>query len=90
MNRSIIFILVKVFFLVPLLLFVSFVLIALVGCLGDALCLSGKFYCGAFCIFAKSVLGLAAVLFLFFLTPEVFQLFKKLRNAASSKKQESM
>ena len=83
-------IVIKVFFLLPAILFFDYILLALIGCTGCLLGLGDDFYCGPYCIFGKIVLGLTAVFFLYLIFPDIIHLFKMLKNATSTEKQESL
>jgi len=78
-------IIVKVFVVLPILMFVDYILMVLLGC---ATCLFGfgnDFYCGSYCIIGKIILGLSAIFFLFIIFPDIKELFKKLKNATTTK-----
>jgi len=75
----------KVFIVLPLLLFVDYVLMILIGC---STCLFGfghDFYCGPYCIFGKVILGLSAIFFFLLLLPDVKEFFKDVRNVLHTK-----
>jgi hypothetical protein len=77
-------ILVKVFFLLPLLIFVDYILMAILGC---TTCLFGfgeDFYCGSFCLAGKIILALSAIFFGYIIFPEIKAIFKPKKNGASS------
>jgi len=83
-------IVIKVFFLLPAILFFDYILLALIGCKSCLLGLGEKFYCGSYCIFGKIILGLTAVFFLFPIFPDIIHLFKMLKNATTTEKQKSL
>jgi hypothetical protein len=65
----------KIFLVLPAILFADYILISLIGC---TTCLFGAgddFYCGPFCLAGKIILGISAVYFGFLLYPELRQLF---------------
>lgn len=67
----------KLFLVLPLILFADYLLMALIGC---TTCLFGfgeAFYCGPFCITGKIILGISAIFFGYLLYPELKNLFKK-------------
>jgi len=79
-------IIVKVFVVLPILMFVDYILMVLLGC---ATCLFGfgnDFYCGSYCIIGKIILGLSAIFFLFIIFPDIKELFKKFKNATTTEK----
>jgi hypothetical protein len=72
----------KVFVLLPVLLFVDYILMVIIGC---ATCLFGfgdGFYCGPYCIFGKIILGLSAAFFIFIIFPDLKNIIKKKNVAA--------
>lgn len=78
-------IILKVFVVLPILMFVDYILMVILGC---ATCLFGygnDFYCGPYCIIGKIILGLSAIFFLFIIFPDIVELFKKLKNATTTK-----
>jgi hypothetical protein len=81
-------ILVKVFFVLPLILFVDYMLMALLGC---STCLFGfgnEYYCGPFCLAGKIILVLSVLFFGFLIYPDIRKLIKSKKNvpATESKK----
>jgi len=83
-------IILKVFFVSPIILFLDFILIALIGCAGVFLGLGNGFFCGPYCILAKTILGLSLIVFLGSIVPEIIQMFNRMKNAKATKKQESL
>ncbi len=64
---------VKVFLVLPLIIFVDYVLMVLLGC---ASCLFGfgdSFYCGSYCLIGKGILLLSAVFFIYLLVTDFKQ-----------------
>ncbi|MGZ2372010.1 hypothetical protein ACXR6G_19740 [Ancylomarina sp. YFZ004] len=79
----------KVFIVLPLLLFVDYVLMILIGC---STCLFGfgdDFYCGPYCIFGKLILGLSAIFFLLLLLPDIKRFFQEFKNSTDTKKRKN-
>ena len=69
-------ILIKVFLVLPLLLFVDYILMAILGC---TTCLFGfeeDFYCGSFCLAGKIILALSAIVFGYIIFPDIKLIFK--------------
>lgn len=83
-------IILKVVFVAPIILFIDLILIVLIGCAGDVLGLCSDFFCGPYCIFAKTILGLSLIVFLGSIVPEIIQMFNWVKNAKATKKQESL
>ena len=80
----------KVFLVLPALLFVDYILMVILGC---ATCLFGfgnDFFCGPYCIIGKIILGMSSIFFLFIIFPDIEELFKKLKNATTTKEQKSL
>lgn len=52
--------------------------------------LADKFYCGSYCTFGKVLFGLSLVYIIIILSPNLIELFKRIKNASPQKKQKSM
>jgi len=79
-------IIIKVCLILPLILFLDYILMVLIGC---ATCLFGVgngFYCGPYCIVGKIILGLSALFFGFLIYPDIAQLFKSKKNVTHTEK----
>lgn len=83
MNTSL---LIKVFLVLPLIVFVDYTLMALIGCTTCLLGFGNDFYCGEFCIFGKIILAVSAILFGFIIYPDIALLFKANKNGATAEK----
>ena len=79
-------IVLKVFFVLPLIVFVNYVLMALIGCTTCLFGLGNNFYCGPYCIIGKIILGLSLLLFGYIIYPDIAQLFKSSKNAKTKEK----
>lgn len=75
---------IKVFFILPLILFVDYVLMALLGCSTCLFGLGDEFYCGPFCIAGKIILALSAVYFGYLIYPEIKTIFRSKKNGPSA------
>ncbi len=78
--------LIKVFIVLPIILFADYLLMVLLGC---ATCLFGfgsDFYCGPYCLTGKIILGLSALFFGYLIYPEIANLFKIAKNVAPTEK----
>jgi hypothetical protein len=73
----------KVFFILPLILFVEYVLMALLGCSTCFFGLGDEFYCGPFCIAGKIILALSAGYFGYLIYPEIKTIFRSKKNGPS-------
>jgi len=83
-------ILLKACFLIPLLLFVDYVIMIVIGCTTCLFGFGDDFYCGTYCIVGKIVLTASAILFLFLIFPDIKELFKKITNATTKKEKKSI
>jgi hypothetical protein len=75
---------IKLFFVLPLILFVDYIIMAIIGC---TTCLFGPgdgFYCGPFCLAGKIILALSAVFFGYLIYPDIKAIFKPKRNGTSA------
>jgi hypothetical protein len=70
-------ILIKVTLVLPIIIFVDWVLMAVLGCTTSLFSLGNSFYCGPFCFIGKGILLLSAVFFIIYL---LFPEIKKARN----------
>jgi len=74
-----------IFFLVlPLIIFVDYFLMTIIGCTS---CLFGPgedFYCGSFCLAGKIILALSAVFFGYLIYPNIKGIIKSKRHGSSS------
>jgi len=83
-------IIIKIFFVLPLLLFIDYILMAILGC---ATCLFGfgeDFYCGSFCLAGKIILALSAILFGYLIYPDIKAIFKSKINGTTAQEQENL
>jgi hypothetical protein len=81
MNASIF---LKVFFVLPLILFVDYLLMAFIGCTTCLFGLGEDFYCGTFCLAGKIILALSVIFFGYLIYPDIKVIFKSKRNGASA------
>ena len=77
-------ILVKVFLVLPLLIFIDYILMAILGCTTCLFGLGENYYCGSFCLTGKIILALSALLFGYIIYPNIKALIKTGNNGASS------
>jgi hypothetical protein len=74
----------KALLVLPVILFVDYILMALIGC---ATCLFGygdEFYCGPYCIIGKTVLGFSAILFFYIISPNILKSKKNSKYAKTT------
>ena len=79
---------IKLFFVLPLILFVDYILMALLGCTTCLFGLGNEYYFGSFCLTGKILLALSALFFGYLIYPEIKLMLKSRKNvtAAESKK----
>ena len=75
---------IKVFFVLPLLLFVDYILMAILGCTTSFFGLGEEFYCGSFCLAGKIILALSAIFFGYLIFPDIKAIFKLKKHGASA------
>jgi hypothetical protein len=81
---------IKIFFVLPLILFVDYILMAIIGCSTCLFGLGEDFYCGPFCIAGKIILALSVIFFGYLLYPDIKALFKSDKNGEAKQKQENL
>ena len=79
---------IKLFFLLPLILFVDYILMALLGCTTCLFGFGDDFYCGTFCLAGKIILALSAIFFGYLIYPEIKALLKSKNNVAATQSKE--
>ncbi|MGE5355741.1 MAG: hypothetical protein ACM3PT_05820 [Deltaproteobacteria bacterium] len=80
MKNSLIF---KLVFILPVLVFVDYLLMVILGC---ATCLFGfgdNFYCGKYCLIGKIILFLSAIFFIYLIYPDVREIVRSKKNATT-------
>jgi len=75
---------IKLFLVLPLLLFADYIIMALLGCSTCLFGLGNDFYCGPFCLAGKIVLALSAIFFIYLISPDLRALFRSKKNGASA------
>jgi hypothetical protein len=63
-------IILKAFVVLPILMFVDYILMVILGCATCLLGFGNDFYCGSYCIIGKIILGLSSMIFLFIMFPD--------------------
>jgi hypothetical protein len=74
----------KFFFVLPLILFVDYLLMAIIGCTTCLFGLGEEFYCGSFCLAGKIILALSAIFFGYLIYPDIKAILKQKKNGASA------
>jgi hypothetical protein len=80
----------KVFFILPLILFGDYLLMALLGCSTCLFGLGDEFYCGSFCIAGKIILVLSAVFFVYLIYTDIKVLFRSKKNGTTAEIKERL
>jgi hypothetical protein len=80
---------VKVFFVLPLILFIDYMLMALLGCTTCLLGFGDDFYCDSFCLAGKLILALSAIFFGYLIYADLKAILKSKKHGSSAKKQEN-
>lgn len=75
---------IKLFFVLPLILFADYLLMALLGCTTCLFGLGDAFYCGPFCLAGKIILALSAIFFGYLIYPDIKALIKSKKNGAAA------
>ncbi|MEZ4908247.1 MAG: hypothetical protein R2771_11555 [Saprospiraceae bacterium] len=74
----------KLVFILPILLFVDYLIMVLLGC---ATCLFGfddNFNCGNYCIIGKSILFISVVVYLLIVYPDIRDMIKARKHGATT------
>lgn len=70
----------------PLILFVDYILMVIIGCSTCLLGFGNDFYCGSYCVFGKIILGLSFILFFMLIFPDIKEMVKSKKNASTTEK----
>jgi hypothetical protein len=68
--------LLKIFIALPLVIFIDYLLMAILGCVSCLFGFGDAYFCGPYCILGKGLLLLSAVLFCWYLYPDIRKLFR--------------
>ncbi|MFN8257033.1 MAG: hypothetical protein U0W24_15160 [Bacteroidales bacterium] len=79
-------ILLKVLLILPLLIFVDYVVMASFGGISCAMNCGNDFYCGPYCLLGKIILGLSGLFFVILISPDIAKMFKSPKNVATTEK----
>jgi hypothetical protein len=74
---------VKVFFILPLILFIDYLLMALLGCTTCLFGFGDDYYCGSFCLAGKIILALSALFFWYLIYPDLKAILKSKKHGSS-------
>jgi len=73
----------KLFFILPLILFADYMLMALLGCSTCLLGLGEEFYCGPFCVAGKIVMAISAIFFGYLIYPDLKSIWTEKKHMSS-------
>jgi hypothetical protein len=76
--------LLKLFLVLPLIIFADYILMAVLGCTSCLFGLGEDFYCGSFCLAGKIILALSAIFFGYLIYPDIKNIFKLKKDGSSS------
>jgi hypothetical protein len=74
----------KFFLVLPLIIFVDYLLMTIIGCTSCLFGLGEDFYCGSFCLAGKIILALSAIFFGYLIYPNIKGIIKSKRHGSSS------
>jgi hypothetical protein len=77
----------KLFFILPLILFVDYIIMALLGCMTCLFGLGEDYYCSSYCIVGKIILAFSALLLGYLMYPDIknYIISKKYGKATEAK-----
>jgi len=75
--------LLKILIGLPVLLFVDYLLMAILGCTSCLFGLGDTYFCGPYCLLGKGLLLLSAALFCWYLYSDIKKLFQSKRKVNS-------
>lgn len=76
----------KLLFLLPILLFIDYLVMIGLGCTTSLFGFGNEFYCGTYCLIGKMIIGVTTLLFLFLIFTDITATFKNHKNASSPEK----
>jgi hypothetical protein len=74
----------KFFLVLPLIIFVDYLLMTIIGCTTCLFGLGEDFYCGSFCLAGKIILALSAIFFGYLIYPDIKERIKQKKHGASA------
>jgi hypothetical protein len=75
---------IKFIVVLPMILFVDYLLMTLIGCTSCLLSFEDGFYCGPFCLVGKIILALSAIFFGILIYPDIRMIFKSKMDGTST------
>ena len=82
--------LIKVFLVLPLILFADYLLMALLGCTTCLFGFGNEFYCGPFCLVGKIILALSLFFFGYLIYPDIKALITSKKNVKAAESKENI
>jgi len=79
---------IKIFLVLPLILFADYLLMALFGCSTCLFGLGDEFYCGPFCLVGKIILALSVIFFGYLIYPDIKALINSKKNVKAKENKE--
>jgi hypothetical protein len=79
----------KVIIVLPLLMFVDYLFMALLGCTTCLFGLEEDYYCGNYCLIGKIIILLSAIVFIRIIYPDLKGLFKPQENGKATEEKKS-
>jgi hypothetical protein len=74
----------KIYMILPLILFVDYLLMALIGCTTCLFGLGENLYCGSFCLAGKIIPALSIIFFGYIVYPDIMAISKLKKYGASA------
>lgn len=78
----------KILMVLPLILFVDYLIMVLLGCASCLVSFGDGFYCGTYCIIGKIVLLLSLVFFGYLIYPDISSMLTTSKNGQTQEKPE--
>ncbi len=75
--------LIKIFLILPLIMFVDYVIMLSLGCTACLLGFGDGYVCGTYCIIGKVILLLSAIFFIYLIYPDLYRLIKTSKHGAT-------
>jgi len=79
----------KIMIILPLLMFLDYILMALLGCTSCLLGMGEDYYCGKYCLFGKIILLLSVILFFRIIFNDLRVFFKATENGQTAEEKNS-
>ncbi len=70
----------KLCVVLPLLLFIDYLVMIFIGCTTNVFGINHDFYCGPYCIIGKIILGLSMIFIIYLFLPHIKELIMKSKN----------